>query len=61
MADTRFKGKQVVVTGGGAGIGRAISKRLAAEGAKVAIFEREIDAAKRVAEEIQGFGTGELR
>ena len=53
MADTRFKGKQVVVTGGGAGIGRAISKRLAAEGAKVAIFEREIDAAKRVAEEIQ--------
>ena len=53
MADTRFRGKQVVVTGGGAGIGRAISKRLAAEGAKVAIFEREIDAAKRVAEEIQ--------
>ena len=53
MADTRFKGKQVVVTGGGAGIGRAISKRLAAEGAKVAIFELEIDAAKRVAEEIQ--------
>ena len=53
MADKRFEGKLAVVTGGGAGIGRAISKRLAAEGAIVAIFERNLDAAKAVIEEIE--------
>ncbi len=53
MADKRFEGKLAVVTGGGAGIGRAMSKRLAAEGASVAIFERNLDAAKAVIEEIE--------
>ena len=53
MSDKRFEGKQVVVTGGGAGIGRAISKRLAAEGASVTILERNIDAAKAVIDEIE--------
>jgi 2-keto-3-deoxy-L-fuconate dehydrogenase len=53
MSDKRFVGKQVVVTGGGAGIGRAISKRLAAEGASVVIFERNLDAAKAVIDEIK--------
>lgn len=53
MADKRFEGKQVVVTGGGAGIGRAISKRLASEGAKVTIFERDLDSARAVIEEIE--------
>jgi len=53
MSDKRFEGKQVVVTGGGAGIGRAISKRLATEGASVTIFERNLDAAKAVIEEIE--------
>ena len=53
MAEKRFEGKLAVVTGGGAGIGRAISKRLALEGARVAIFERDIISAAAVIEEIE--------
>ena len=36
----RFKDKTVIVTGGSSGIGRAISRRLAGEGAAVVIFDR---------------------
>ena len=35
----RFEGKTAVVTGGGGGIGGATCKRLAAEGAAVAVFD----------------------
>ena len=40
-----FSGKVVVVTGGSAGIGRAIVEAFAAEGAKVVIAGRNRDAA----------------
>jgi 2-dehydro-3-deoxy-L-rhamnonate dehydrogenase (NAD+) len=47
-------GKVAVVTGGGQGIGEAISRRLAGAGAKVGVFDMNADNAKRVATDIGG-------
>src|SRR5947209_2550744 len=44
-----FQNRAAVVTGGGAGIGLAIAKRLATSGARVALWDRDsqaLDAAK---------------
>ncbi|AJE97330.1 2-hydroxycyclohexanecarboxyl-CoA dehydrogenase [Pandoraea apista] len=48
----RFEGKAVIVTGGGGGIGGATCRRLGGEGAAVAVFDRDLAAAQRVAGEI---------
>lgn len=48
----RFHDQVVLVTGGGAGIGQAIARRFAAEGAAVVIADRLLQSAKRVAAEI---------
>ena len=45
-----------VVTGGGSGIGRAIARRLAVEGCHVSIFDRNLDGARAVVDEIRGAG-----
>ena len=45
----RFDGKTVVVTGGGGGIGGATCRRFAAEGARVAVFDLDLEAARKVA------------
>ena len=50
----RLEGKRAVVTGAGAGIGRAIALRLAGEGARVALADVDGEAAKNVASEIAG-------
>ncbi len=50
--DLGFAGKVVVVTGGASNIGRAIAREFAREGAKVAIFDRDLKQAERTAAEI---------
>ncbi|QGZ30934.1 SDR family NAD(P)-dependent oxidoreductase [Stutzerimonas stutzeri] len=42
--------KTVIVTGGGGGIGRALCLRFAAEGSRVAVFDRDASAAQATAE-----------
>ncbi len=48
--------RTAIVTGGGSGIGTAISKRLALDGAAVAIFDQNGDTAAAVADEITAAG-----
>jgi NAD(P)-dependent dehydrogenase (short-subunit alcohol dehydrogenase family) len=51
----KISGKIIVVTGGGNGIGRALCRRFAAEGAKaVVVADMNAAAAKQVADEIRG-------
>lgn len=53
----RHAGKVAVVTGGSKGIGRAIALTLSAEGAKVMICSRHLEAAQVVVSEIQATGS----
>jgi NAD(P)-dependent dehydrogenase (short-subunit alcohol dehydrogenase family) len=50
----RLRGKRIIVTGAGSGIGRAIALRFAAEGARVVISDVDEEAAARVAAETGG-------
>lgn len=54
MAD--FTGKVALVTGGGSGLGEAISKELAGKGAKVVVTDINLDAAQRVVTELTDQG-----
>ena len=50
----RLEGRKALVTGGAGGIGAATARRLAAEGADVAVADLNLDDAKEVAGEISG-------
>ncbi len=52
----KMAGKTVIVTGGGGGIGGATCRLFAAEGAKVAVFDMNLEAASKVAAEITAAG-----
>ncbi|MBC7327449.1 3-oxoacyl-[acyl-carrier-protein] reductase [bacterium] len=49
----RFTDKVAIVTGAGRGIGKAIARRLASEGAKVVICDIDKESAEKTAEEIR--------
>ncbi len=51
-------GQHAIVTGGGSGIGRATCRRMAEEGAAVAVLDVDGESARVVAEEIGGLGYG---
>ena len=54
--DLQLKGKRALVTGSSSGIGVAVAKRLAEEGAAVVVHGRNAERAERVASEIRNTG-----
>jgi rhamnulose-1-phosphate aldolase/alcohol dehydrogenase len=56
-APAPLTGRVALVTGGGSGIGAAVSRRLAAEGACVVVADRDTDAASTVSGELGGADT----
>ena len=50
----RLDGRVALVTGGGQGIGEAVCRRLAAAGARVAVFDLSRENARRVAQDLGG-------
>lgn len=52
----KFDGKTIIVTGGGGGIGGATCRRLAQDGAKVAVFDMNLEAAQKVVDAIKTAG-----
>ena len=53
---SRLKDKVAVVTGGGAGIGRATCERFVEEGAAVVVAERDADSGRRTADQLTRAG-----
>jgi 3-oxoacyl-[acyl-carrier protein] reductase len=54
----RFEGRVVVVTGGGSGLGEAMSKAFAAEGGRVAVADIRAEGAQKVADAAEGEARG---
>lgn len=53
---SKLQAKTVIVTGGAGGIGGATCRRFAAEGAQVAVFDMNLEAAEQVAADIRAAG-----
>ena len=51
-----LKGKSVIVTGGGSGIGAAIVARFGADGARVAVYDINVESAEATAQRVRAGG-----
>ena len=56
MTNNSLSGKTALVTGCGRGIGKAIAKTLAKEGADIVVNDIDLDTAEKLAKDIGGFG-----
>lgn len=52
----RVEGKRILITGAGSGMGRAVARRLAAEGASLTIFDLNAEAAAKTRDELTSAG-----
>ncbi len=59
LRDDALKGKTIVVTGGGSGLGKAMTKYFLELGANVAITSRNLEKLENTAKELEA-ETGEL-
>ena len=56
MNNTRLAGKHILITGGAQGMGAAVAKEHAAQGAKVCLADVNIEGVAQVAQEIRDAG-----
>ena len=60
LRDNAFKGKTIVVTGGGSGLGKAMTKYFLELGANVVITSRNIEKLEKVKKELEGKTKGKV-
>ncbi len=60
LKEDAFAGKHIIVTGGGTGLGRAMTEYMLTLGAKVVITSRKLDVLEKTAQELTDSTSGEV-